>query len=260
MFSEELSHELEKRGIKFTREENPLNGEAYLFFDALDFQDGHILPPDAIVSTSPVYSKKELDNADLLTCRCINAKVTLEKEERSFCIVEVYEDGAKARHKFPSGDPFYVRTAPKHRNTQDFFRTYSLSDYDLFCTERAKQVLLGCFPDIEVSFNRVLSSKNDMPVDDLYYLGINEILALDEIDLSGARRFRCPVCGKETFAEPKPLAIKAKPSSIIMKTTRCFSYGGNLEYSMLVVSQRFRKALIEHNLSRGLIFEPVIEL
>lgn len=259
-FSAELSRELEKRGIEFRREENLLNGESYLIFDALDFQDSYILPSNAFVLTSPFYSKNELDGANWLTCRCINTRISLENEERSISCVEVYEDGTKARHRFPSGDPFYVKAAPKHRDTVGFFSTHSLSEYDLFCSERAKQVLTSCFQDIVVSFDMVLSSQNDLPVNDLYYLCIGETIAIDALDLSQAERFRCPVCGKETLAAPMQLAIKTRPTATIMKTPRCFSYGGNLEYSIIIVSQRFRKALIEHKLDRGLIFEPVIEV
>ena len=256
-FSEELLRELEKRNVNCKMVPNPLNDETLLVIDVIDFKDKSLLPSDAIVLESPFYSKEEINNAEWLTCRCIDPKVTLMNEERSFCLTEVYDNGMKARHKFPSGNPFYVKSAPKHRHSQGFFRSYSLSDYDLFCSERAKQVLLDYFPDLKVSFNRVLSSKNDKPVDDIYYLYIHETLAIDFIDLSKAYLFRCPVCGKETFAAPMQLAIKAEPRSAIVKTPRCFSYGGNIEYSILIVSRLFRKVLLEHKLTQGLVFEPV---
>ncbi|MBO4562956.1 MAG: hypothetical protein J5772_05010 [Clostridia bacterium] len=257
-FSEELIRELEKLNVDPKRELDPLSGEPYLVFDIPDLKDSSILPEDAVVIESPYYTEAELDGAEWLKCRCLNAKISLTNEERSFCLEEVYDNGKKAQHRYPSGAPFYIGAAPKHRNTQAFFSSYSLSEYDLFCTERAKQVISDCFPDIDASFEPVLSSKDDLPIGDLYFLDIRTALEMNSIDLSGVSKFRCPECGKESFVEPMQLSIHAEPSSAAVKTPRCFSCGGSLEYSILIVSQRFRRALIDHGLARGLVFEPVV--
>ncbi len=259
-YSEELASELKKRRISFNGSSDPLTGASELIvFDAVGLEDRTFLPPDTVIIDSPVFTRRELEAADWLTCRCTSAKVELENEEASFYCTEVYDGGAKANHRFLSGRPFYAGSAPKHRETQGFFSSYLLSDYQLFCSERAKGALLSSFPELAVSFEPVLSSKTGKPLGDLYYINVQSILR-QPIDLSGSEEYRCPSCGRVSYGEPMQLKVKGElpdASLTMLKTPDLFSSGGNFTYPMLLVSQSLKRVLEKNRLTRGLIFAPV---
>ena len=71
------------------------------------FQHGSVL-------SDVLFTEKERADAAWLTCRATSAKVELEREEDTFRLEELYEGGAKARHRCLCGNPFYVSRPVRH--------------------------------------------------------------------------------------------------------------------------------------------------
>ena len=254
--------------FKRTGDGKPENGYDWLIFTISDhslrfqeyveflqaFQHGSVL-------SDVLFTEKERTGAAWLTCYATSAKVDLEREEETFLLEELYEDGAKARHRSLCGNPFYVSRPVRHTVAQHFFCSYSASEYHLFCDDRAKK-LLSQFSDA-VAFREVLHARTEQPIADLYYLDIRARIDPAAIDLASApEQFTCPVCGKKTFFPPTPpLSIKKEAlldMPAICRTEEVFSFGGNLAVPINLVKQEVYQLIVANKLGRGLRFDPII--
>lgn len=211
------------------------------------------------VIQSVKYSEKEITSAAWLTCEAVTAKVHLEREEETFAVTETYDRG-KAYHRSLTGRPFYTSKPVGHSPLQNFFYSYQLTPSHLFCTEYAKKALQFMNPSIK--FEEVLHSKTERPIADLFYVDIQQELPSDAVNVDCAREeYRCPRCGKITYCPPLlPLQIYREylpDNAAVCKTAEIFSLGGNLSFSVNLVSQRFYQAIKANNLGRGLRFAPV---
>ena len=80
-YDEERAEILKKHSIDCKVWEHPLTGDAYITFDSTGVDLRGIIPEDAVVIDSPVYTRSEIENAEWLTCRCTSGKVELINEE-----------------------------------------------------------------------------------------------------------------------------------------------------------------------------------
>ena len=206
------------------------------------------------------YSEQERLNAEWLTIRAFSTKVVLCREEETFVCSGIYENGNKAHHRRLSGKPFYVAKPIRHSTLQGFFCSYEVSDYHIFCTERAKQALES--NGAEISFEEVLCDSTGAPAGDLYYMAFQNLLPAEAVLPDNCpEQYVCPCCGRITYFPPMyPLKMKRDyltACRTACRTAEMFSYGGNFTVSLPLISQSMYRVLKEQKLLRGLDICPV---
>lgn len=258
--NDELYDFFNRNKISFHQDE--IAGKCRVYFDVLESDDFFpelmkIALNDCIVTKKVKHSKKEITNAQWLTCTPVTAKVNLANQDRTFLISEKYDTG-KAHHRTLSGMPFYVSKSIAHNANQHFFASYEATN-QLFCTEHAKSTLQKM--NLPVSFDAVLNSKTDLPIGDLYAVRIHCVLPPEALDLSNSEEtFVCPVCGFETFLPPLLLKVRGKfmeGAPGICRTEAVFGWGGNYAAPITLISHEVYLALAENHLMRGLEIEPI---
>lgn len=259
--NDELYSFLRRNNISFQQNEMP-GGKCRVYFDVLERDDFFpelmkIALYDCIVTKKVKYSKKEIANAQWLTCTPVTAKVNLANQDKTFVISEEYDAG-KAYHRTLSGMPFYVSKPVSHTANQHFFASHEAAN-QLFCTEHAKAILQK--RNFSISFDAVLNSKTGLPIGDLYAVHIHCVLPVDALDLSNSEEmFVCPVCGLETFLPPLSLNIQGKylkKAPGICRTEAVFGWGGNYAAPITIISHEVYMTLAENHLVRGLELEPI---
>ena len=214
----------------------------------------------ASVLESVHYSEKERMDAEWLTVRAISAKMELRREEETFACRGYYRDGDMAHHRELTGAPFYVSGPLRHGCRQNFFCSDAASDYHIFCTERAKQILESA--DAEICFAEVLRASTGEPVGDLYYMAFQNPLPAEAVVPDNCpEQYVCSCCGVRTYFPPM-YPLKVRRSSLdgcrnACRTAEMFSFGGNLAFPIPLISQSLYRALKENALLRGLEIEPV---
>lgn len=241
------------------------NGTIRIYFDISENnplfpQLSDISLVKCIIFKKVKYTKKEICTAQWLTCNPTTAKVNLKNQEISFLLKEQYDSG-KARHRVPSGKPFFVSKPLRHNVNQHFFTSDEATN-QIFCTEYAKNLLNK--QDYPLSFNPVLNSKTFLPIGNLFEVCVEHILPLESMDLSNSEEtFTCPGCGAVTFLPPLSLQLRNEylvNAPAIFRTPSVFSWGGNYSAPITIVSHDVYIFLSESHLTRGLEFEPIIML
>lgn len=259
--NDELYGFFTRNNISFQQNEMS-DGKHRVYFDVLERDDFFpelmkIALYDCIVTKKVKYSKKEIANAQWLTCTPVTAKVNLANQDKTFVISEEYDAG-KAYHRALSGMPFYVSKPVSHTANQHFFASYEAIN-QLFCTEYAKAILQN--RNLPISFDAVLNSKTGLPIGDLYAVHIRCVLPAVALDLSNSEEtFVCPVCGFETFLPPLSLNVRRKymeEASDICRTEAMFGWGGNYAAPITIISHEVYMTLSESHLVRGLEFKPI---
>lgn len=259
--SDEICAFLNRNKIPFQQDVSPA-GHNCVFFDVFEshpfFQELMKLELDNCVITKKVkYSKEEIENAPWLTCTPITAKVNLTNQDKTFSVYEEYDIG-KAHHRVLSGMPFYISKPVAHNSKQHFFASHEATN-QLFCTEHAKSILQKM--NLPISFEPVLNSKTEQPIQNLYSLHIHYVIPATALDLSNSEEtFRCPVCGSETFLPPLSLQIRKEHMTNvpgICRTEAIFGWGGNYAAPINIISNEVYLLLAENHLLRGLEIEPI---
>ena len=207
------------------------------------------------------YSQQELDQAEWLCCAATSGKIDLKRVEDTFEFSEWISDN-KVYHKRLCGKPFYVSKPVRHSRLQHFFYAYEASMFNLFCTEYARKMLQSI--GVPVKFEKVLHYRTEKAADDLYYIDSSPLgPAFSDAYVRTTEEFACPLCGRKTIFPPfqvAPFVMKRnmlEKQSLWCKTPGIFSSGGNLEFSLELISQSVYKFLKANQLDRGLLFEPV---
>lgn len=259
--SDELCDFFNQYNIPF-QQDGTIGEKRRVYFDVLESGDffpelKKITLNDCIITKQVKYSKKEIRDAQWLTCTPTTAKVNLANQEKTFVVSEEYGAG-KAYHRALSGMPFYVSKAVAHNANQHFFASYEATN-QLFCTEYAKLILQKM--NLPISFDPVLSSKTESPIGDLYAVHIPYVLPAEALDLSNSEdTFVCPVCGFETFLPPLSLNVREKylkDTPCICRTEAVFGWGGNYAAPINIISHEVYLVLAENHLVRGLEMEPI---
>lgn len=209
--------------------------------------------------TIPMYTKTEIESAEWFVIRSKSAKVEIEPTWRkNFELSEFYEEGRKAEHRKVKDYNFYVKRPVKHNNFQCFFSSYDLLPFHLFCCKKAKEYLSEVFPEL-VFFHTIHNKKNKI-LDDLFYVDTKIQIEDKYINHEDETQFICRTCGARTYEVPEPLNIMKRGVPVncdVFKTDAIYSLGGNLQCSLICVSQNFRNLLINEKMDRGLVFIPI---
>ena len=260
---------LEEYQIKYTRSEEELRdkGIDWLTYTVSERHPHFDLLTERLKRFTHVsvlefvhYSEKERLDAEWLTVRATSGKVELRREEETFVCSGEYDNGKKARHRRLTGAPFYVAAPLRHSGLQDFFYSYEASDYHIFCTERARQVLESA--GAEIRFAEVLRASTGAPVGDLNYMAFQNPLPAEAVVPDNCpEQYVCPCCGVRTYFPPLyPLKVKKRyldGCSTACRTAEMFSFGGNITVPIPMISQSLYRVLKENALLRGLDVEPV---
>ena len=268
-YSDQLARLLEDHKVPYTRSDEELRRNG---FDDLVYTISERHPqfellskrlisfPQTSVLETVHYSEQERLNAEWLTIRAFSTKVVLCREEETFVCSGYYKDGAMAHHRGLTGAPFYVAGPLRHSRHQNFFCSHEASDYHIFCTGRSKQTLESA--DAEICFAKVLRASTGEPIDDLYYMDFQNPLPVEAVFPDNCpEQYICPCCGRITYFPPMyPLKIRRGDFAgcrTACKTAEMFSFGGNITFSLPMISQALYRVLKENALLRGLDISPV---
>lgn len=261
LMNDELCDFLNRNQVSFQQDCFAV-GRVRVFFDV--FESDYFFPEltkielkDCVITKQVRYSKNEIESAQWLTCNPTTAKVNLTNQDRTFLVSEQYGIG-KAYHRMLSGMPFYISKNIVRNGKQHFFASHEAPN-QLFCTEYAKSILQR--NDLPISFEPVLNSKTEMPIEDLYALHIQYVLPIKALDLSNSEEsFVCPVCGSQTFLPPLSLQIRKEyliDTPGIFRTEAVFGWGGNYSAPINIISKEIYSELVANHLVRGLETEPI---
>jgi len=203
------------------------------------------------------YSKSDLLKARWLTMRSWLPTVDLAREDESFTITEPISEGL-ARHRVKSGH-LYLKRQPNW-GKRHFLSTYSLGEYALLCNDKAKQFFKE--HGMQVTCEPVFNALSDEPIDNTFFLSPDHVLPLGAIHQNASEtKIQCPVCGKiqYDFGSDHELHISSvslDDARMICRTPEMFG-GGNIAFSITVISQNTYRELLNERLQRFLVFEPV---
>ena len=183
--------------------------------------------------------------------------VDLTREDESFTFTEPISEGL-VRHKVQSGH-LYLKLQPNW-GKRHFLSTYSLGAYTLLCDDQARQFFND--HEMQVTFEPVLNATFDEPIGNTFFLRPDYVLPLGAIHHNASEtKIQCPVCGKiiYDFGSDHELHISSvslDDERMICRTPEMFG-GGNIAFSITVISQNTYRELLNKGLQRFLVFEPV---
>lgn len=214
-----------------------------------------------------IFTKKEMREAPWLTMRskCIKLESRNDMVTFSFRCIETRENPNKTLYQVAH---HYTQVAPyefkpiKWGTHNHFYSSYSGDYYTLFCDDYAKGVL--CNGELSgVRFDPVIWYKKGCFLPDAHQIVPVGQIPRDAltIDEENTTRSECPFCHEERYDFNNVMRIIVKenvldPACDFYATPQLF--GWRLPVSMMVVSQKVYRILTEANLTRNLVFEPVV--
>lgn len=214
-------------------------------------------------SSETLYTKTELANAEWLTMRS-QWRYGFPQPESTQAYKEFSYSGSNFCPICGSGikqtKQFRIKKVPNWGNKH--FMMLNWVEDELFVDECARALLIESgFSGF--TFQNVFDKNADKDLVNIYQLMIkNELepgLISDRpaIDLIS----RCPSCGVSKY-HPTGVGMLAmrkqvfEGASDVMKTSEIFGWGSSAAHR-IVVSKNVYLLLTKHNLSRGLVFEPI---
>ncbi len=218
-----------------------------------------------MVSTSEmIFSKEELLSAEWLRVYS-GFRFGYPQPEGAF----EYENITYSREHYckhcSSGlvqvDSFRMKKTPKW-GKRHFMELNWVGD-ELFLTETAKKVLEGA-GITGIDFRRVKHKKGTEYYDDIYQMVVTFLLAkgMDEEKTPIQEESVCPYCGVKKYVT-KGTGMLAFQREIftnvpdIVKTYECFGWGHYIARD-IIVNQKVYRTIIENDLGRNLIFQPIL--
>lgn len=208
---------------------------------------------------SAEYTKQELLDAEWLTLRCCHPTLELVREEEAFTFSEPFADG-KYRHRELVGNTFYLKK-PMNWKSRHFVSDGGFGNQILFCDQIARSVLEGvCLP---IRFVDVLHYKSGLPLENVFYMDIQDVLPIDAVILNGKEEKRiCETCGKIQYQLGSIYQLTVREDSLktrngICKTPSIFAWGEYYTEPLNLVSNQVYHMLLDNELSKNLVFEPV---
>lgn len=208
------------------------------------------------------YSLSEIESADWLFVRSKSNKVEWEYEESAFSrscrYRRILQMDTSYCHMEQIGPLTVVK--PVKWNARQFFSGPNSADNFLFCSDLAKNLLDGKWSGLE--FLPVKKSRNKGYHSNLFQLSFSETIPVQA--LAGGRPSKCRFCGSplfRLFEGENQLQVKKEflEQGHVYKTGQVLT-GQFLRcdtYSVNIVPHEFYQFCKEHNMERGLIFEPV---
>ena len=115
---------------------------------------------------------------------------------------------------------------------------------------------------MQVTFEPVYNDRSNEPIDNTFFLRPDHVLPRGAIHYNASEtKIQCPVCGKiqYDFGSDHELHISSvslDDARMICRTPNMFG-GGNIAFSITVISQNIYQELLSEGLQRFLVFEPV---
>ena len=212
---------------------------------------------DAIDVRYYKYTNADLKKAEWLSVRGRMPTVDLAREEESFSISERIDD-QRARHVVKQGKLF-LKNQPNW-GKRHFLCTYNLGENNLLCDSVAKQFFQK--HKMQVSFEDVLDAKTELPLDNTFYMTADMVLPHAAVLHNPTeKKIQCPICRKikyETGSDHQLHIDHAylQTEHMICRTQDIFG-SGNTTYSITIITQNVYRELLNDNLQRSLVFEPV---
>lgn len=158
-------------------------------------------------------------------------------------------------------DSFRMKKTPKW-GKRHFMELNWVGD-ELFLTETAKKVLEGA-GITGIYFRRVKDKKGTEYFDDIYQMEVAFLLAkgMDEEKTPIQEESVCPYCGVKKYVT-KGTGMLAFQREIftnvpdIVKTYECFGWGHYIARD-IIVNQKVYRTIVENDLGRNLIFQPIL--
>jgi len=250
--------------------QNNISYDADEFISSLDIYESnvhwtfikkYIEERDLFCLSESVFSAEELNQSERLTVRSVWAN-GYPQPEGEFEYKDITYDGTSCR-KCGVGlvqvDSFRIRTQPKWGKRH--FMALNWVDDEFFVDEIAKNLIEQKFPYI--SFIDVKNKKGTESFDGVYQMIIPVLNREGVVKNQESIReiLVCEECGAVKFHPNSIGMLKMKRSAFdnapdIAKTAEFFGWGCGADRN-IVVSQKFRKFLIDNHLDRGLEFEPI---
>lgn len=140
-----------------------------------------------------------------------------------------------------------------------FYASYDFGYDEMFCSDAARKILHE--NKIPLVYEPLYDRKMQ-PVPDVHHMIPLNTLLTEAFDFTDMRVMSdCPICGTKVyglygFAQLK-IDKRFLHSDIPVYGTPPI-FGPIFANKVMVVSQEFRKLLIEHKMERGLVFQPAI--
>lgn len=268
-YSESLKKSLADSGIKYewTQEKPDPYQPNYLIFhldiDAPEYELILKAIDDAKLRSAPTrteslsFTKKELDDAEWLHVRPSCKKI------------DPYDDVTSSRNCPGVGRwtcyatrrtyPLYCKKQIKWGRNHYFYASYDFGYDEMFCSDAARKILHE--NKIPLVYEPLYDRKMQ-PVPDVHHMIPLNTLLTEAFDFTDMRVMSdCPICGTKVyglygFAQLK-IDKRFLHSDIPVYGTPPI-FGPIFANKVMVVSQEFRKLLIEHKMERGLVFQPAI--
>ena len=241
--------------------------EFVLYKDQKCFRIFKILFPFAFSMVDVEYSPEEIETAEWLTVRSINAKVNIEFEEKAFknsCPYVGARRGLKYRHTEKVG-PFSTKKKIKWKTNHFFCGLNTTGENYMFCPEKTKKLISGLWTGLE--FWPVKKYNTEQEIGDLYQMHFEQVLPLEAFVLTGKEKVStCKFCGKKKICinETYQLSLnKAYMERVghqnVYTTESIWTYDrtGWHTFSFNIVSHDFYQFCKENKIGRGLVYEPI---
>ena len=155
--------------------------------------------------------------------------------------------------------PLYCKKQIKWGRNHYFYASYDFGYDEMFCSDAARKILHE--NKIPLVYEPLYDRKMQ-PVPDVHHMIPLNTLLTEAFDFTDMRVMSdCPICGTKVyglygFAQLK-IDKRFLHSDIPVYGTPPI-FGPIFANKVMVVSQEFRKLLIEHKMERGLVFQPAI--
>lgn len=259
--SRSLTDVLERNEIPYARDAwdgiRPETVTFDLYEDSTSFGEITALAGSSDVQ-SREYAEQELLDAEWLTMRCFHPTLDLVREEEAFAFSEPFGDG-KYRHRELVGTTFYLKK-PVKWGKRHFVSYGSLGNQHLFCDPLARSALENAH--LPLQFHNVLQAKTALPLGDVFYVEILDVLPQEAIVFGGGEeKSVCENCGKIQYQIDSMYLLTIREeylkSHVLCKTQPIFALGKYYTEPFNLVSNQVYRMILENDLSRNLVFEPV---
>lgn len=209
------------------------------------------------------YSKKEIEDAEWLTLRSMNTKVSWEYEDKTFRKTCSYKRLFMKNLYYRHSVQVDILSASKaiKWGVKQYFSGPNAADDFLFCSEKAKELLNDTWEGLEFWPVRKYNSTKYIP--DLYQLIFKDVLPIEAI--AGGKTIQCEGCGKKLmrFAGGiHKLELKKEYLNDPRKVYRTDDVltdqlKGSTSFSLNIVSREFYQYCEANQMNRGMIYEPI---
>ena len=264
-----LEKALQEHSIPFSRFSMGLHGDGPEYVEINIYEDNRYFSEIVQLANKGVvhtikreYSKEELFASPWLSVRCFTQSIDLERDEEVFLVSNPDASG-NCKHRKLITTSFYLRKPINWRKSH-FASAYVLGNHHLFCDTFIKTLLES--EGVPIEFVELRQFKTEMPIENVYYMNILNVLPESAISPSGIIDVKkCAICGAVHYQTDATYQLHLRAQYLteqkgICKTPAVFAPGDYYAEPMNVVSNDLYRLLINdpHRIARNLVFEPVV--